>query len=103
MACIDGIEAVMERADAAARFNLPLDVEADAVVVAADAYCIGASRVDHDLEGLHGERLRSHGGFSEQEVPLILNRPLTAEYLARTASEQMMNYHVFELALNGVA
>ncbi len=103
IACIDGIGAVMARADAAARFNLPVDVEADAVVIAADAFCIGASRVDHDLAGLHGERLRSHGGFSEQEVPLILNRPLTAEYLARTASEQLMNYHVFELALNGVA
>ena len=100
---IDGIEAVMERADAAARFNLPVDVEADAVVIAADAFCVGASRVDHDLGALHGERLRSHGGFSEQEVPLILNRPLTAEYLARAASERLMNYHVFELALNGVA
>ena len=103
MASIDGVQAVIERADAAARFNLPVDVEADAVVIAADAFCIGASRGDHDLEGLHGERLRSHGGLSEQEVPLILNRPLNAEYLARAASEQLMNYHVFEFALNGAA
>ncbi len=102
MESIEGIEAVIERADAAARFNLPVDVEGDVVVIAADAFCVGMTPGDHDLEGLHGERLRSHGGLSEREVPFILNRPLNGEYLARAASEQLMNYHIFEFALNGV-
>ncbi|MDE2999276.1 MAG: phosphonoacetate hydrolase [Gemmatimonadota bacterium] len=100
---IDGIDSVLERTDAASRFSLPLDVEGDAVVIASDAYCIGMTPADHDLEGLHGERLRSHGGISERDVPFILNRPLNGEYLARAGSEQLMNYHVFEYALNGVA
>ena len=99
---IDGIETVIERGDAATRFKLPFDVEGDAVAIAADGFCIGMTPADHDLEGLHGERLRSHGGLSEQEVPFILNRPLNGKYMARAASEQLMNYHIFEYALNGV-
>ncbi len=99
---IDGVESVLAGADAASRFSLPLDVEGDAVVIASDAFCIGMTPGDHDLEGLHGERLRSHGGLSEREVPFILNRPLNGEYLARDGSEQLMNYRIFEYALNGV-
>ncbi|MDE2889173.1 MAG: phosphonoacetate hydrolase [Gemmatimonadota bacterium] len=99
---IDGVESVLAGADAASRFGLPLDVEGDAVVIASGAFCIGMTPGDHDLEGLHGERLRSHGGISEREVPFILNRPLNREYQARAGSEQLMNYHIFEYALNGV-
>ena len=98
-----GVESVLEGADAASRFSLPLDVEGDAVVIASDGFCIGMNPGDHDLEGLHGDRLRSHGGLSEREVPFILNRPLNREYLARAGSEQLMNYHIFEYALNGIA
>ena len=36
---------------------------------------IGTSRERHDLSGLDAP-LRSHGGISEQRVPLIANRPL---------------------------
>lgn len=100
---IDGVESVLAGADAASRFSLPIDVEGDAVVIASGAFCIGMTPGDHDLEELHGERLRSHGGISEREVPFILNRPLNGEYLARAGSEQLMNYHIFEYALNGIA
>jgi len=34
---------------------------------------IGTSRSKHDLSGLK-EPLRSHGGLSEQEIPIIVNR-----------------------------
>ncbi len=100
---IHGIDSVLEGADAASRFSLPLDVEGDAVAIASEGFCIGMTPGDHDLEGLHGDRLRSHGGLSEREVPFILNRPLNREYLARAGSEQLMNYHIFEYALNGIA
>ena len=100
---VDGIESVLEGADAASRFGLPVDVEGDVAVIAKGGFCIGMTPGDHDLEELHGERLRSHGGVSEQQVPFILNRPLSGEYRARTGSEQLMNYHVFDYALNGVA
>lgn len=100
---VDGIESVLEGADAASCFGLPVDVEGDVAVIAKGGFCIGMTPGDHDLEELHGERLRSHGGVSEQQVPFILNRPLSGEYRARTGSEQLMNYHVFDYALNGVA
>ena len=100
---VEGVESVLERADAATRFELPVDVEGDVAVIAKDGFCIGMTPGDHDLEELHGERLRSHGGVSEQQVPFILNRPLNGEYKARAGSEQLMNYHVFDYALNGVA
>ena len=100
---VEGVESVLERADAATRFELPVDVEGDVAVIAKGGFCIGMTPGDHDLEELHGERLRSHGGVSEQQVPFILNRPLNGEYRARAGSEQLMNYHVFDYALNGVA
>ena len=100
---VEGVESVLERADAATRFELPVDVEGDVAVIAKGGFCIGTTPGDHDLEELHGERLRSHGGVSEQQVPFILNRPLNGEYRARAGSEQLMNYHVFDYALNGVA
>jgi phosphonoacetate hydrolase len=34
---------------------------------------IGTSRAKHDLSGLN-EPLRSHGGLTEQTIPVILNR-----------------------------
>lgn len=100
---VEGVESVLERADAATRFELPVDVEGDIAVIAKGEFCIGMTPDDHDLKELHGERLRSHGGVSEQQVPFILNRPLNGEYRARAGSEQLMNYHVFDYALNGVA
>ena len=103
IASVEGVESVLERTDAATRFELPVDVEGDVAVIAKGGFCIGMTPGDHDLEELHGERLRSHGGVSEQQVPFILNRPLNGEYRARAGSEQLMNYHVFDYALNGVA
>ena len=43
---------------------------------------IGATRAEHDLSGLAGHRLRSHGGLGEQKVPFMVSRPLRAEWLA---------------------
>ena len=60
-------------------------------------------RDDHDLTELNGERLRSHGGISERDVPFGISRPLNAEYLARANSEQLKSYHIFDFAINGTA
>ena len=98
---IEGIELVLEREDAARRFDLPYDVEGDVVVISSADYCVGMRRSDHDLAELHGERLRSHGGISEREVAFIVSRPLNATYLARAQSQQLMNHHVFDFAING--
>ena len=100
---IEGIEEVLQREEAASRFDLPLDVEGDVVVLATEDYCVGMGRADHDLADLHGERLRSHGGLSERSVPFIISRPLSAEYSARARSEQLMNHQIFDYAMNGTA
>ena len=100
---IAGIDEVLEREEAATLFDLPFDVEGDVVVISSENYCVGMGRDDHDLADLHGERLRSHGGISERDVPFAISRPLNAEYLARAQSEQVKSYHIFDFAINGTA
>ncbi|MDD9985823.1 MAG: phosphonoacetate hydrolase [Spirochaetaceae bacterium] len=103
MRSIGGIELVLGREEAAAQFELPLDVEGDAVAISTKTHCIGMGRADHDLGDLHGARLRTHGGIAEREVPFILSRPLNHRYQELAESEPLMNYRVIEFALNGVA
>jgi phosphonoacetate hydrolase len=99
---IPGVEAALDRATTAARFALPLDREGDVAVIGRTDTCLGASERDHDLSGLRGHRLRTHGGISEATVPFILNRPLRAEYAARAAAGPLRSYQIFDFALNGV-
>ena len=63
--------------------------------------CIGGSAGNHDLSGLKGHRLRTHGGVSETKVPFILNRPLNDAYKAKAASETLKSYQIFDFAVNG--
>ena len=82
-------------------FDMPADREADVAVVARQDMCIGGSADNHDLSGLKGHRLRTHGGVSESKVPLILNRPLNEAYRIKAASETLKSYRVFDFAING--
>lgn len=91
-----GIELVLGRDEAARRFELPPDRIGDLVVVSTRFTVIGSSRARHDLSALDVP-LRSHGGLSEQSVPLILNRALPD--LDRT--RRFRNFDAFDLALNG--
>jgi phosphonoacetate hydrolase len=99
---LDGVEAVFDKQAAAKRFELPLDREGDVVIISRADTCIGAAEADHDLSGLKGHRLRSHGGISEAKVPFILNRPLAAAYATRAAARPLRSYEIFDFALNGV-
>lgn len=98
---MDGIELVLSRHEVAARFDLPEDVEGDVAVISSESYCIGMGRTDHDLAGLNGERLRTHGGLSERDVPFVVSRPVSREYASRARSEQVKNYQIFDYAING--
>lgn len=100
---IDGIEEVLGREDAAKRFDLPVNVEADVVVISTEDYCVGMGCDDHDLAGLNGERLRTHGGISERDVPFVISAPLNSEYVARATSIQLKNYQIFDYVINGTA
>ena len=92
---IPGIELVLTREEAAKRFELPPERIGDLVVVSTRHVVIGTSKSRHDLSGLK-EPLRSHGGISEQKVPLLLNRKLNGV----PADRRLRNFDVFDLALN---
>ena len=90
-----GIEVVLTRATAAERFELPADRIGDLVVVSERSVVLGTSRTRHDLSQLELP-LRSHGGISEQRVPIILNRPIAG----LDTSRRWRNFDVLDLALN---
>ena len=90
-----GIEVVLTRAEAAARFELPADRIGDLVVVSERSVVLGTGRAKHDLSQLELP-LRSHGGISEQRVPIILNRRIAD----LDPNRRWRNFDVFDLALN---
>jgi phosphonoacetate hydrolase len=98
---IAGIESVLDKQTACRVHDLPADREADVVVIADADVCIGAAAKDHDLSGLAGHRLRTHGGVSEAKVPFILSVPLNDEYKLKAGVTPLKSYQIFEYALNG--
>jgi phosphonoacetate hydrolase len=101
IAGIEGIEMALTREEACARFDMPPDREGDVAVVARRDVCIGSSARAHDLSGLKGHRLRTHGGVSETQVPFILNRPLTDAYKLEAAAAPLKSHRIFDFAING--
>ena len=95
IAKLRGIERVLTRAEAAEAFELPADRIGDLVVVSERSVVIGTAAARHDLSALEVP-LRSHGGVSEQRVPLILNRPVAGLEDGR----RWRNFDAFDLALN---
>jgi phosphonoacetate hydrolase len=95
LAALKGMELVLSREQAAERFELPADRIGDIVAVSERFTVIGTSASRHDLSALEVP-LRSHGGMSEQRVPLIVNRKLPG--LDR--SRHFRNFDAFDLALN---
>jgi phosphonoacetate hydrolase len=100
-AALPGVEAVYDRAEAVLRLELPYDREADFVVLGNAETAIGAASTGHDLSGLAGHALRSHGGTAEERVPFLVSHPLTPEYRRRAAGG-LRNFDIFDVALNGV-
>jgi phosphonoacetate hydrolase len=95
LAALPGVELVLSREDACAKFELPPDRVGDLVIVSERLTVLGSSVAKHDLSGLDVP-LRSHGGMSEQRVPLIANRPSKPLPQGR----RWRNFDAFELALN---
>ncbi len=91
---VPGIWQVHGRDEACRRYELPPDRVGDVVVIAERLWTLGTSRTRHDLTGLDAP-LRSHGGVSEQQVPLIANR-LAPDLPDR----RWRNFDAFDLALN---
>jgi phosphonoacetate hydrolase len=93
---IEGIELAVSRAEACERFELPDDRIGDVVIISTRHKVLGTSPEQHDLSGLD-EPLRSHGGLSEQRVPMIANRKVELQ-----AGRRLRNFDVFDVALNHV-
>jgi phosphonoacetate hydrolase len=92
-----GIDSVRSREEAAAFFELPADRIGDLIVVAERSTVIGTAASRHDLSALDAP-LRSHGGISEQRVPLIVNHRIAGLDPGR----RWRNFDAFDLALNHV-
>jgi phosphonoacetate hydrolase len=101
-AAIPGIALVLDGKSAAGRYEMPLDREGDFVAIGDTHAVIGSSRAKHDLKGLNGHRLRSHGGLSEQIVPFILSHPVNEAYRSLAEARRLRNFDIFDFALNGV-
>ena len=95
IAAIPGIELAVDRATGCKRFELPEDRMGDVVVVSERNTAIGSAAKKHDLSGLTVP-LRSHGGMTEQKVPVIVNRKLKA----LPNGYRLRNFSAFDLALN---
>ncbi|KAE8553238.1 hypothetical protein TMatcc_007328 [Talaromyces marneffei ATCC 18224] len=69
------------------------------------AYCKSLPEVEieleHDLSKVKDHPLRSHGGLSEQAIPLIMHKRTSNAAKAVAAAKQWRNYDIFELVLNG--
>ncbi|MGZ5661441.1 MAG: phosphonoacetate hydrolase [Usitatibacter sp.] len=89
-----GIELALAKDDACARFELPPDRMGDLVVVSTRHVVLGTSASRHDLSGLDVP-LRSHGGISEQVVPLLFNRKV-----APLHGRKLRNFDILDIALN---
>jgi phosphonoacetate hydrolase len=103
VAGIDGVEQALDKSNVCRLFDLPPDREGDVAVISRADVCIGGAEAEHDLTGLRGHRLRSHGGLSEARVPIVINRPLSDEYRLKAAGGTLKSYQLFDYALNGVA
>jgi phosphonoacetate hydrolase len=96
LAAVEGVDVALSRDEACKRFELPPDRVGDVVVLSTVHKVLGTSRSRHDLSGLT-EPLRSHGGLSEQRVPMIANRKLSLP-----ADRKLRNFDIFDVALNHV-
>jgi phosphonoacetate hydrolase len=91
---IDGVTVAIAAAEAGERFELPIDRIGDVVVICDRHKVLGTTAARHDFSGLT-EPLRSHGGLTEQRVPLISNRVAAIE-----PGRVLRNFDAFDIALN---
>ncbi|MEO0653901.1 MAG: phosphonoacetate hydrolase [Pseudomonadota bacterium] len=88
---------VTTRAEAVSKYDLPADRIGDLVMISTENMTIGTSVDRHDLAALN-EPLRSHGGLTEQEVPLIVNRVVDIDTAPR-----LRNFDAFQIACQAAA
>jgi phosphonoacetate hydrolase len=96
---LPGMDGVFAKAEGCKRFELPPDRLGDLIIVSGGpngSKVIGTSASKHDLSGLN-EPLRSHGGITEQTIPIIINAK--TQGLAKT----LRNFDAFSIGCNHIA
>lgn len=92
---IPGIAQALSGDVAAQEYSMPRDRMGEIAVIGTENMTIGTTPERHDLSGLTVP-LRSHGGLTERDVPLIASRPLSSF----PQQDTYHNYDAFALALN---
>ncbi len=92
---IPGMEAVYDNQDGCNDFELANDRMGDLILVSTKNTVIGTTADRHDLSGLEVP-LRSHGGVTEQRVPLIVSQPVSG----LDEASSLRNFDIFNVALN---
>ncbi len=95
LAAIEGMQTVYTNAEGCAEFGLANDRMGDLILVSEINTVIGTTASRHDLSGLDVP-LRSHGGLTEQRVPLIVNMPVSG----LDPAHRLRNFDIFNVALN---
>jgi phosphonoacetate hydrolase len=97
LAAVPGMDVVLTREEAVARWDLPADRIGDIVLTSTENMTIGTSAHRHDLAALDVP-LRSHGGLTEQEVPFIVNRVMDLPH-----APALRNFDAFHIACTAAA
>ena len=92
---IAGMEAVYDNPQGCEHFGLANDRMGDLILVSTKHTVIGTTAERHDLSGLEVP-LRSHGGVTEQRVPLIVSQPVSG----LDEAHRLRNFDIFNVALN---
>ncbi len=92
---LEEVDAVYDNESGCRAFGLAPDRMGDILLTSTTHTVIGTSQNRHDLSGLDAP-LRSHGGTSEQTVPLIVNHPITSD----PNQSGLRNFDVFDMVLN---
>lgn len=92
---VPGVDLVVDREEGCRMFELPPDRTGDLIIVSGKHVVLGTSASRHDLSGLDAP-LRSHGGVSEQTVPLLFNRKTGGI----PGKHRLRNFDIFDIALN---
>jgi phosphonoacetate hydrolase len=98
---IPGVALVLDGKSASERYEMPIEREGDFIAIGDTYTAIGSRPDEHDLSGLNGHKLRSHGGLSEQPVPFMVSKPLNKKYQAIVEERRIRNFDIFDFALNG--
>jgi phosphonoacetate hydrolase len=93
------VEVAVSGKTAAETYDMPLDREGDIVVISKPDAVIGSRKSEHDLSKVKDHPLRSHGGLSEQDIPVIVSKPVHIPENDQTRNWR--NYDIFDLVLNG--